>query len=74
MNTTTNAANDLPTTGYMTRIDIAFSFDRHGEKVAYRWSRWTGGGRWVEMFVAAAEEHVSNNGANVVSYKRGRRR
>jgi len=53
------------TPGFATRIDIWFTTDRRGRKVAYRWC-W-GAGRAVRVSLVDAELWAATDAANVLT-------
>lgn len=56
------------TPGFNTRISIAFTADKNGKPVAYRWSRM--GMRWIKMAYAEAKMLVATEVADQINYTR----
>jgi hypothetical protein len=50
-----NTAATTKTPGFNCRIAIRFITDKNGRKVAQRWMRTTGFGRWVKVSLVDAE-------------------
>jgi hypothetical protein len=54
------------TPGFNCRIAIAFTADKHGRPIAYRWS--FPGMRWIRMGYDAAKLHVAAGEADEIRY------
>ena len=54
------------TPGYNTHLEIAFTTDKHGRPVAYRWAPSLH--RWIRMSLADARHFVAGGEATQVSY------
>jgi hypothetical protein len=56
------------TPGFNTRISIAFTADKNGKPIAYRWCR--PGMRWIKMNYDEAKMLVASESADQIEYRR----
>lgn len=56
------------TPGYNTRISIAFTADKNGRPIAYRWS--SASLRWIKTSYDTAKVLVGSGNADEIEYKR----
>lgn len=56
------------TPGFNCRISIAFTADKNGKPVAYRWSAMAM--RWIKMAHAEAKMLVSTEAADEIEYRK----
>jgi hypothetical protein len=68
MTTTTPApASKRPVTpGYTMHVEIAFTADRHGNPIAYRWS--VGARRWIRVSYGEAKVYIAAGLATEVPF------